>query len=66
MEHVGKHLEKEVRDGGKVNQDNDPLLVSWAVKEGIIESTSKGGRYRLVIGGTSSRFDDEDAEGEEE
>lgn len=68
MEHVGKHLEKAAASPGKgeVRQENDGLLVQWAVREGIIESRAGGNGYRLCVAGRESRVDDEDAEGEEE
>ena len=67
MEHVGKHLEKAAASTGaykfEVRQEDDQLLVQWAVREGIVEN--RGGSYRLCVAGRESR-DDEDAEGEEE
>lgn len=70
MEHVGKHLEKAAGTSGEIRQEirqeNDGLLVQWAVREGIVESRSGGNGYRLCVAGRESRVDDEDAEGEEE
>jgi hypothetical protein len=68
MEHVGKHLEKvaAVGKGAEIRQENDALLVQWALREGIIEAKQGGNGYRLCSGGRESRVDDEDAEGEEE
>jgi hypothetical protein len=70
MEHVGKHLEKAAASSGanrfEVRQENDEFLVSWALREGIIEVRPGTNGYRLCVGGSQSRVDDEDAEGEEE
>ena len=65
MEHVGKHLEKAAGTA-EIRQENDQLLVQWAVREGIVESRGGGHGYRLCTAGRESRVDDEDAEGEEE
>ncbi len=68
MEHVGKHLEKAAQSTGanrfEVKQENDELLVNWALREGVIEGVPGKGGWRLVVGG--ARVDDVDAEGEEE
>lgn len=68
MEHVGKHLEKvaAMAKSAEVRQENDVLLVQWALREGIIESKQGGNGYRLCSGGRETRVGDEDAEGEEE
>jgi hypothetical protein len=67
MEHVAKHLEKVATTGkGEVRQENDGLLVQWALREGIVEGKPGGNGYRLCVAGRDSRVDDEDAEGEEE
>ena len=65
MEHVGKHLEKAAASGPyhEVRQEDDNLLVQWALREGIVEVRGNG--YRLCMGGRD-RVEDEDAEGEEE
>jgi hypothetical protein len=69
MEHVGKHLEKAAASIGankfEVKQENDEFLVAWALREGIIESRPGTNSYRLCVGGSLSRVD-EDAEGEDE
>jgi hypothetical protein len=65
MEHVGKHLEKTAGTA-EIRQENDALLVQWAVREGIVESRGGAHGYRLCTAGRESRVDDEDAEGEEE
>jgi len=68
MEHVGKHLEKAAASTGQyyeVRQEDDKLLVEWALREGIVESRPAENGYRLCIGGRD-RVEDEDAEGEEE
>jgi len=75
MEHVGKHLDKSAGMSGVnklvVDQGSDMLLVSWGLKEGIIEENPdpEVGGYRLVV--TNSRSSTvadgyEDAEGEDE
>jgi hypothetical protein len=67
MEHVGKHLEKAAgMKGVEVRQENDGLLVQWALREGIVEPRTGGNGYKLCAAGRESRVDDEDAEGEEE
>ncbi|KAE9378343.1 hypothetical protein N431DRAFT_329622 [Stipitochalara longipes BDJ] len=70
MEHVGKHLEKAAASTGAykfdVRQEDDQLLVQWALREGIVESRPGGNGYRLCVAGRESRVEDEDAEGEEE
>jgi hypothetical protein len=69
MEHVGKHLEKAAASIGsnkfEVKQENDEFLVTWALREGIIEVKPGTNTYRLCVGGAQSRVD-EDAEGEDE
>ncbi|RDL37641.1 uncharacterized protein BP5553_05074 [Venustampulla echinocandica] len=68
MEHVGRHLEVGAKnaDSEAVYQENDYLLIRWAVTERIIEPKPGHARgYRLVIGGGAS-VGDEDAEGEDE
>ena len=68
MEHVGKHLEKAALSTGPnkmvVEQQDDQLLVDWALREGIIERKLSGG-FRLPVPGNAP-VEDEDADGEEE
>ena len=68
MEHVGKHLEKAAASTGidtvSVDQEEDDLLVTWALGEHIIERKAGGG-YKLC-GAWFEKVDDEDAEGEYE
>lgn len=68
MEHVGKHLEKAALSSGagkfEVRQEDDELLVNWAVKEHIVDRTANGG-FKLA-GQWYETDDDEDAEGEDE
>lgn len=70
MEHVGKHLEKAAaageRDIGRVvDQGKDRYLVSWALRERIIEERPDH-TLRLCVGKKDNSADDEDAEGEME
>jgi hypothetical protein len=65
MEHVGRHLEKAAGDVNEVRQENDSLLVGWALREGIIEKRVGGG-YKLLSGVGASKGEDMDAEGEDE
>jgi len=68
MEHVGKHLEKAASSPGagkfEVHQEDDTLLVDWALREHIVERTVVGG-FRLA-GQWFESGEDADAEGEEE
>ena len=63
MEHVGKHLEKAASMGANsfsVEQEDDDLLVNWALRERIIERNASGG-YKLC-GAWFEKVDDEDAD----
>jgi hypothetical protein len=64
MEHVGKHLEKAAASIGansfSVEQEDDDLLVNWALRERIIEQNASGG-YKLC-GAWFEKVDDEDAD----
>lgn len=64
MEHVGKHLEKAALASEtakfEVRQEDDELLVDWALTEHIVERTAGGG-FRLG-GQSSGRAEDEDAD----
>jgi hypothetical protein len=68
MEHVGKHLEKAAVSTGvgkfSVQQEDDQLLVDWALQEHIIEHKVSSG-YKLA-GVLFEKGDDEDAEGEDD
>lgn len=66
MEHVAKHLEKSTgtRGSSSVKHDNDGLLVSWALKEGIIEHVD--GVYKLIPIAAWLDGLDQDADGEDE
>ncbi|KAG0645061.1 hypothetical protein D0Z07_9273 [Hyphodiscus hymeniophilus] len=68
MEHVGKHLEKAAASTGgskfTVEQGDDEMLVSWGLRERIIERKAGGG-YKLC-GPWLEKVEDEDAEGEYE
>jgi hypothetical protein len=63
MEHVGKHLEQAAACTGanklEVRQENDEFLVSWALREGIIEGRPGGSGYRLCVKGSQSRVEEE-------
>ena len=52
MEHVGKHLEKATARTGansfSVEQEDDDLLVNWALRERIIERKAGGG-YKFCV-----------------
>lgn len=65
MEHVGKHLEKAAANTGShqfsVEQEDDNLLVAWALRERIIEGKAGGG-YKFC----GDRVEDEDADCEYE
>jgi hypothetical protein len=69
MEHVGKHLEKAASGlGESVNQEDDGLLVEWALKEGILQNKAGYvGAYQLSLdSGNGKKEQDRDADGEEE
>ena len=48
MEHVGRHFQKAHQDGSKIRLEQDELLVSWALREGIIQANPMGIGYRVV------------------
>jgi hypothetical protein len=66
MEHVGKHLEQAAASSrqyqNEVRQEDDKLLVQWALREGIVEVRGNG--YQLCKGGRDrvevEEMDDED------
>lgn len=69
MEHVGRHIEKDKGKTMVVHNEQDVLLVHWALEERIIEQ--KNGAFRLCVGGPSTgpsplpqQYQDVDAEGE--
>jgi hypothetical protein len=71
MEHVAIHLEEVASATGLagVQHEKDDLLVSWAVKEGIIERVDGG--YKLITtaawrGVLGKDAEGEDAEGEDD
>lgn len=66
MEHVAKHLEKVASAVGlaTVQHEKDDLLVSWAVKEGIIKRVD--GAYKLITTAPWLDVLDEDADGEDD
>lgn len=66
MEHVAKHLEKAAgaRGPAGVQHEKDDLLVSWALKEGIVGYAN--GVYKLVPMAAWVDILDEDADGEDE
>ena len=68
MEHVGKHLEKAAISTGmnkfSVEQEDDDLLVNWALRERIIERKAGSG-YKLC-GAWFEKVEDEDADCEYE
>lgn len=76
MEHVGKHLERGAGEGsGHVDQGDDRYLVSWALREGIVEGKpGVVGEFRLCVGERGGKVEvrdaseevDVDAEGEDE
>jgi hypothetical protein len=69
MEHVGKHLEKAAAGVGEhVRQEDDTLLVEWALKEGIVQvKPGYVGVYQLCVDpGSAKKDEDRDADGEED
>jgi hypothetical protein len=69
MEYVGKYLEEVVVAGSEIRQENDQLLIQWALWEGIIEGKPGENSYRLTCGlgvEVQTRVDDEDAEREDD
>jgi hypothetical protein len=66
MEHMAKHLEKVASAVGlaSVQHEKDDLLVSWAVKEGIIKRVD--GAYKLITTAPWLDVLDEDADGEDD
>jgi hypothetical protein len=65
MDHVAWHLERAAASlGVEVKQENDELLVSWALQQRIIEPNGTGG-FRLCDGGQDKVVDEYEDEDED-
>jgi len=67
MEHIGRHLEKDRKDGGRLGDVErwtvDKELETWLLEEGIVD-VGKDGGWRIG-NGRPTRYTREDAEGDE-